>query len=187
MSYEHVMIDFETLGIDPNCVVLSLGAVKFDETGVDGKDTFHHLFNVQDQLDADRTVTASTISWWMGQSDNARAQFSEQSRIRLGPGLVLDAFNRWWGDAKYIWSHGSNFDTVILDDLMHMWGRHTPWRYSDVRDTRTLFDMFNKTHPSFQEELMVNLKPAGVTAHDALIDSFNQAKAVQYAMFMLKP
>jgi DNA polymerase III epsilon subunit-like protein len=179
------MIDMETLGTGADAVVLSLGAVKFDEKFMD-RDTFHHMFDAQEQIDRGRTVTASTITWWMQQDDGARAQFNS-SRIQLGAGLILDAFDRFFAGSKYLWSHGATFDAVILADLYRHRKHTPPWQFYNVRDTRTLFSLIHDMRPTASDQLMDILKPQGITAHHAVADAWNQAEAVRFAWKELAP
>jgi hypothetical protein len=65
----------------------------------------------------------------------------------------------------YVWSHGSNFDTVLIENAYRAIGRKAWWKYTNVRDTRTLFDV-------------ANYKYTARGGHDALEDATNQAKAV---------
>ena len=183
---EHVMLDLETLGTASDAVVLSVGAVKFDEQLI-STDTFHFMASVQQQIDSERTVTSDTISWWMRQSEETRGQFNSSGRIQLPVGTILTSFTEFFKGSIYIWSHGSNFDTVILENMYTQWGRPEPWGFSNVRDTRTLFDIFTTVHPTFEPVLREHLKPKGLTAHNAMVDAWNQAKAVQYAMSEFKP
>jgi 3' exoribonuclease, RNase T-like len=77
------------------------------------------------------------------------------------------------GDNWYVWSHGSNFDTVILENAYRLIGGSPWWDYKNVRDTRTLFDVAGCTYTA-------------KGGHDALEDARNQAEAVQKAYQQLK-
>ena len=61
----HAMIDLETLATTPDCVVLTIGGVKFDPNTL-GESTqpFYYRFNVDEQLDKGRTTSESTLEWW---------------------------------------------------------------------------------------------------------------------------
>jgi DNA polymerase III epsilon subunit-like protein len=69
---EHVMIDLETLGTEPNSVILSLGAVKFDRNKIYEDDGLYLQMRWQDQLDSGGIVTEGTIRFWLGQPRAAR-------------------------------------------------------------------------------------------------------------------
>lgn len=114
---QHVMIDLETLGTNPDTVVLSLGAVKFDVGVGQIGERIHYYLDIDHQLAEGRTVTGPTIRWWMAQSEQARSQFLESEQVYFKAPQTLDAFDQFFEGAAYIWSHGSNFDTVILDNM----------------------------------------------------------------------
>tara|TARA_R110000803_G_scaffold158426_1_gene222702 strand:+ start:698 stop:1216 length:519 start_codon:yes stop_codon:yes gene_type:complete len=162
-----VMIDLETLDTKPSSVVLSIGAVEFNpETGEVFKETGYEMFpDIQEQLDAGRTISASTLLWWMGQGDEARGAITKARRKSVKE--CLEHF-RWWcqkGSRCKAWGNGSVFDITMMEDLMD----HTqiPWKFWDIRDTRTLWDI----HPYDKNK-------KGETAHTALEDAIAQAERV---------
>ena len=164
----NLMVDIETLGVRSTSVILSIGAVEFDGQAI-GRG-FHRRIDIQSCLDAGLTVDASTIEWWMTQSNEARAIFD----IKGDPlDRVLDDFSRAFDwDNKLIWCNGMNFDLPILDNAFHAVGLRTPWPYYNGRDYRTLKNMFSK-------ELVNSIRVEPVVAHDALDDARAQALTLQ--------
>lgn len=69
--------------------------------------------------------------------------------------------------------HGATFDPVILENAYRAVGMKAWWKFSNVRDTRTLFDL-------------ANYRYVAKGGHDALDDAMNQVKAVQEAYQKLK-
>ena len=64
----HAMIDIETLGTSPDCVVLSVGAVKFDPfTNIEPHNRLLWRPSTEEQFKANRTVLDSTLEWWATQ------------------------------------------------------------------------------------------------------------------------
>ena len=60
-----VMLDLETLGTRPDCVILTLGAIKFDPfSEKEPGPGIHFRLDIEDQLAKGRTVDDSTIEWW---------------------------------------------------------------------------------------------------------------------------
>ena len=162
---KHIMIDLETMDTLPTTVVLSCGAVFFDPEAetIDKTHTFLAYPNLQEQLDNGRTISADTLLWWMKQSSEARGDWIKARQVKLD--TFRENFRTWCGDRMRVWSNGSCFDVAIMENLLE----HTriPWRYWDIRDTRTLWDI----HPydkSKKEE----------TAHTALEDAIAQAERV---------
>ena len=67
-----------------------------------------------------------------------------------------------------VWSHGSIFDIVIVENICRHFQQAVTWKFWEVRDTRTLFDLAN-----------IEVKIQG--KHNALTDAIAQSKAVQTA------
>lgn len=160
---KNLMIDLETLGTNPDCPVISLGAVFFDGTGLGER--FYAVLDVEAQMDAGRKASASTIKWWMGQGDAAKKVFREGGQDTK---TVLEEFSQFCvihGAWVQPWSKGANFDIVIMEDLFRFYDLPVPWKYSQVRCFRT----FEKTNCQG-----VNIPFDGVQ-HDALADALHQA------------
>jgi len=78
-----------------------------------------------------------------------------------------------WG-AKRVWSHGSAFDIIILEHIFGKIQKAVPWKFWEVRDTRTLF------------ELGIDPVRPPVLKHHALEDAWNQAVGVQNVYRVLR-
>jgi len=167
-----VMLDLETLGIKHNAVIVSIGACRFSEQGV--YDPFFALVNPASCERVGMTMDASTVMWWMQQSDEARAQFSSSS---TPPVSILDAlgmFTDWLnerGSVTGIWGNGSDFDNVILGNAYKAYDAKLPWSYSKNRCFRTLKSLVTRER---QDELWDRYS-AGLTHHNALDDAKRQA------------
>ena len=139
MSLNHMMIDLETMGTTPDSVVLSCGAVMFDpESGVVmDKLSKHWVLQIQNQLDAGRVISGDTLKWWIGQSDEAIRSWNKGEGSCANLVEFRENMDTYWcrSKAKYVWSHGSIFDVAILENMME---GQTPWKFWDIRDTRTL-------------------------------------------------
>lgn len=163
-----IMIDLETLDVLPTATILTLGAVKFDPFGDDSNDMEKLYLRIDidscDRLGA--TVSPSTLDWWATQSQAAQDEaFNPEGRVD-----IADAMNQLykfcWG-AKRVWSHGAAFDVPICEFYFRKLGKAIPWKFWEVRCTRTAFD------------LGINPNRASVTAHNALDDAVDQALGVQ--------
>lgn len=64
----HVMLDLETLGRGPGCVILSIGAVTFNPFGEGYKHEF--TCNIEPEISKQLgfTVDPDTVAWW-GQAE----------------------------------------------------------------------------------------------------------------------
>lgn len=62
------------MGNTPNSAIVSNGAVRFNGGGI--LDSFYNVISLESSLDAGLNVDASTVMWWMGQSQDARIALS---------------------------------------------------------------------------------------------------------------
>lgn len=165
----HVMIDLETMGTSCIAAPMSLGAVKFD---MDGNilDRFHKGISLKSCVAIGMEMDVDTIEWWLKQSKENQERVLALKAENIS--AVLEKFEGWLHPLnKYmtnVWSHGSVFDIVILENAYKLLGRSSWWKYSSIRDTRTLFDVAGYEY-----------KAKG--SHDALEDAENQAVAVAKA------
>lgn len=163
----HVMIDVETYGKSSKAVIRSIGMVVFDLKG-ETEALVHNGIDVESCLMAGLEVDQDTIDFWRNQPKEIREKLIEMNRCPLVDALLSVKYSVESIPEVYVWSHGSNFDIVILENAYKAVGMKPWWNYKNVRDTRTLFDVAGYTY-----------KAKG--GHDALEDAMNQAKAVQEA------
>jgi hypothetical protein len=161
------MIDLETMGTEAGCAILSIGAVLFDPvSGEVSPDSFYEAVSLKSCVDIGLTVDAGTVLWWMQQSDDARAAAS--AGVTLIQRALVD-FGAWFESkgAQFLWCHGATFDAPIMSAAYKAALLPVPWKFWDVRDTRTIYDLAN-VRPD---------RSAG-THHNALDDAKAQALAV---------
>lgn len=161
---KNIMIDIETLGTASNSVILSIGAVSFNDDEL--IDEFYVDIDIDSCQDAGLKIDGRTLNWWMGQNDKARQVFSREGMpLDLALTLLNDTFN--WADTL-VWANGTNFDLPILDSAYRACNKFVPWAYYDARDYRTLrYQLSNETFNSLR------VKPA--VEHNALEDAKAQA------------
>ena len=163
------MLDIETLGTRPECVILTLGAVKFNPFDIDvepGPGLYMRI-DVDEQLALGREVQEETLQWWMNQAEDVREEaLGESDRVSLD--TMYKDLNRFLVGAKNIWCQGPAFDMVILENIYRQCGWPTPWQFWQIRDSRTLFGV----HGDPRVKGKVGL-------HNALEDCVSQAKGVQ--------
>ncbi len=158
----NVMVDLETPDNKPTSGIVSIGAVKFDATGI-SDDRFYCVVDLQSSIDAGLTVSASTISWWMKQSDQARAVFNEPDACHLA--IALQLFAAWLPDNCKLWGNGAGFDNPILANAYAALKMQQPWDFWNDRCYRTIAAM----HPN-------NRRQQQGTHHNALDDAISQAQ-----------
>jgi hypothetical protein len=175
---QDVMVDLETLGRGPGCVVLSIGAVAFGPEGV-GPDLLYVVVNKASCLAHGLAVDADTEAWWSKQSENAR-QVLAQADAKTSDSLPA-ALMRFTGflaqydiDKVRVWGNGADFDNAILQSCYKAVGRDVPWQFWNNRCFRTL--------KSLRPE--IKSVRAG-THHNALDDAVAQAEhAVRLLRFI---
>lgn len=176
----HAMIDLETWGTAPGCVVRSIGAIAFNlETGVEFAPWFYANISSQSCLDVGLKIDPETARWWEGQSDAARAVLEINPRPLAE---VVHFFFCWYEELRVetVWSHGLGFDVPVWEAAVRALDptARVPWGYRDGRDTRTLFSLvpdFRHDSISFEGE-----------KHDALADARHQARLVVAAYKKLR-
>jgi len=174
-----VMIDLETMGLGTNAPILSIGAVAFSQFGGGAEATFHQGISLEDSMANGRRPTASTILWWLQQSDEARKQVRQKCEHGAPIIATLYAFSEWLNSLAgepYVWGNGANFDISILEQAYLDAGMRTPWGYRNVRCFRTVMSEFG-----IETDWV---KP--VVAHDALADAEAQARTLQNCMRRMK-
>ena len=171
------MLDLETLGTRPGCVILTLGAVKFDPYTSFIGDGLYIRPDADEQIARGRTVQEDTLEWWMRQAEDVREEaLGTEGRIPVES--MYRQLNRFLVGVKDIWCQGPVFDIAILEHLYEQYGWPTPWQFWQISDSRTLF----KVHGDPRVKGKAGL-------HNALEDCVSQAQAVQtiYQQLGLEP
>jgi len=165
----HAMIDLETLGTQPDCVILTLGGIKFNPYNKEepAKGLYLRL-NVDEQTSMNRSVDDGTLEWWGKQPKEIQDEaLGEEGRTSVSDSL--SQLNKWLIGCDEIWCQGPAFDMVILENLYRQMKQPLPWNFWQVRDSRTLFSMMPQDPR----------KAIRTDAHNALADCYYQAKCVQ--------
>jgi exodeoxyribonuclease VIII len=168
-----LMVDLETLGRRPGCIVLSIGAVYFSAEGLG--EQYYTVISAKDQKDWGLHEDPDTLEWWEKQSPEARVVL-EQARgpdaKPLANSLLL--FDDWLnatteGNANKVrpWGNGADFDNAILQALYHIKGGAAPWPFWNNRCFRTL--------KNIGAEFGIKAQKRQGTYHNALDDARHQA------------
>lgn len=162
----HIMIDLETMDTAPTAAIVSIGAVQFDPVAGTLGPEFYLIVSLETCLAAGLTVSGSTVMWWLGQSDAARAELTQPAWPLHA---ALDHLDGWYPGGAPVWGHGATFDVSIIENAYRRLGRSPPWDRRAPRDTRTVF-----------EAAAVDMRswPSAGVAHRAVDDARNQAAAV---------
>lgn len=170
-SIDRVMVDIETLGTDPGCAVISIGAVQFDGDGLG--DTFTRSISLSSCQDAGLTIDAGTLEWWLEQDEDA------QHVLTGGDDLagVLRDFTSWMGVVQpdEMWANSPSFDCVILASAFDAVDMDVPWEFWEQRDCRTVKNL----------PCALDVDHDG-TDHDALDDARYQARVVMETLRVMQ-
>lgn len=169
----HVMIDLETLSLSSKAVILSIGAVEFCELGI--LDSFYVNVDPTSCEAIGLDIDASTVMWWLKQSEKARNAFNSPAPVSID--IALRRFSDWYGfDATIpVWGNGANTDNVWLSAAYKAAKIAIPWRYTANRCYRTMIASLPR----------INVPDIGI-AHNALDDAKYQAEKLIEAWKLLK-
>lgn len=166
-----VMIDIEGMGKTANAPITSIGAVKFDPDSDWIGEEFHIHVSLENCLRYGMQPDASTIIWWMEQSEAARLALT-CGQLEAAPLIdALSLLGEFIPNEAEVWGKGINYDLAALSLAYHRTGLPDPWQYWKLRDMRLL----RRLHP----EIKATPNPL---AHHALHDARNQAVYVQALM-----
>lgn len=170
----HVMLDLETLGNAPGCVILSIGAVLFTETEISTRLSVH--INAASSQRAGLSMNAETVLWWISQGEAARRALLAEDAVhiivalRLFTALIAQA----GASTVRLWSKGPSFDAAILAAAYRAVDLPVPWDFRNERCVRTICELAGVRPSDFAD--------AARLRHDALSDALVQTRAVQEAM-----
>lgn len=161
----HIMIDIETLGVSSSAIFVSVGACRFTTSTEEPiKDTFYSRVDWQSSKHVGRTVDMDTLRWWMQQNSISRKEILREGKPVL---VVLDELYSWilQFPNPVVWSAGS-FDINILEHAYENCHINIPWKYSNVRDFRTIRKLVGSAVTT----------PPNPHKHIAISDAIHQAR-----------
>lgn len=162
-----VMLDLETMGTDSNAAIIAIGACAVDPAirAVWGGVNF--IVDLESSIKAGGVIDASTVMWWLQQSEEARAPYRDKGMFISD---ALTKFSEWCADTVgprdkiEVWGNGSDFDNVVLGNTYRRLGVPLPWSFRNNRCYRTIKSL----HPDVPFVRMG-------TWHNALDDALSQA------------
>jgi len=177
------MIDIETFGVDPGCVITSIAAVPFNlplEGRLERLEGFRVNVDIQSCMTEGLVINGDTLTWWMNQKPGLMRAMAQGS-VPLRHALKRLAGYCESSKSVFVWSHGATFDIPILDWAYKQVGFNVPWSYRGVRDTRTIYW---SAHTLYQWEPK-RLGKAPPDKHDPLADAHRQVSMVQEVWMVL--
>ena len=157
-----LMVDCETLDIGERPVLLSIGAVVFNDQQI--QDYFEYFINKETAISEGFTVSQSTLDWRDQQDPDARAYaFNGEGDIQEALKALVQFYEL--NECTEIWSKGSLADIRWINNALDYFGIERPWKYYKEFCFRTLL----KSVPKFD-------MPFVGMPHNALDDAIHQAK-----------
>ncbi len=167
----HISFDLETMGIEHDAHILSIGAVKFDLNGtIDREGGFYRRLQVSGDVH-EGSVSISTIQWWMAQSDAARMEAFGSSIDRFALVDALYDFSTWVSGKGYHWWQRGDRDALWLQSAYRRVGMDEPFQFWELNDQRTLCKWSSADMPDRRG-----------THHNALDDAIYQAECIITAL-----
>ena len=158
-----VMLDIETLGIEPGAAICSIGACTFDTDGVG--ETFEVAVDLESCQDRGLEIDADTLKWWLEQDDAAREILTGGVPLATALSELRDFLDT--NDYDELWANSPKFDCEHLEAAYDALDWPTPWVFYELRDVRTV-----QALPGAVE------RDQDGTEHDALDDAVHQAREV---------
>lgn len=183
---KHLMVDLETLGLEVDAVILSVGMVGFEfipepadelRWGVNITGEYLTRLNVRHQLMDGRTVTPTTLTWWASPAQRLAAAQEREHKDVISP------YDTWQGMYKfvqgiekdYVWCQGAAFDFPKLASFTAAYGGGAElWPFYVERDSRTLIGGTDVD----KGKIVVD-----GPAHNPLSDCRRQIEAMRLALF----
>ncbi|ENA6610711.1 3'-5' exoribonuclease [Escherichia coli] len=169
---DHLMIDLETMGKNPDAPIISIGAIFFDPQTGDMGPEFSKTIDLET---AGGVIDRDTIKWWLKQSREAQSAIMTDE-IPLDDALLQlrEFIDENSGEFfVHVWGNGANFDNTILRRSYERQGSPCPWRYYNDRDVRTIVELGKAI--DFDARTAI---PFEGERHNALDDARYQAKYV---------
>lgn len=180
----NIMIDIETMSTASNATILTIGAIPFLSDGtipVDPDMYFYERVQLEsydsfknNEFDFD----FSTLIWWLKQdSEPLKDAFLENPRFPIKvvmqdlANYLMIIKNLFKKDIVNVWSHGKDFDVVILQNAFKVCGIECPWKFWDTRDTRTIYSLTNVD--------LRNISIDGYKSHNAIGDCLKQIEGIK--------
>lgn len=139
MSELNVSLDLETMGTQANAAIIAIGACTVSVEHLEIMDIYYQPVRLQSSLDHGMTMNPDTVLWWMQQSPEAKALFTDPMANTLE--YALRGFTSWLhtqGKLPQIWGNGVDFDNVILANAFNRVGLPIPWGFRQNNCYRTL-------------------------------------------------
>jgi len=174
---KNLMIDLETMGNNPKAPIVAIGAVFFDPTSGYLGEEFYTPVKLASDISAGAVPDGDTITWWLTQSDEARAAITSKQAPSIQQALnELTIFvSNQCEKPRYlkVWGNGAAFDNVILRSAYERCSMKPCWEWYNDLDVRTMVALGRAIGFDPKRDM-----PFEGERHNALADAIHQAKYV---------
>lgn len=185
------MFDIETFGTKPGDIITSIGVVNFnpEEKGLGPKDfceedKFEVHIKIEDSVKKGFGFSASTLLWWIGQSEEARTKLVKGQETGIGVLEALQRLSAWMGGRvlspesnAIVYGNSASFDITLLESYFTKMDLPIPWSYRKVTCYRTLIQ--SKFVDQEKRAELGRILKKELVAHDALDDAIYQTILLQ--------
>ena len=93
----HGMIDLETLGVEPDSVIITLGAIKFDPySDAEPHSGLYLRCDIEEQSEKyKRTIDDNTLAWWTKQDQKIQDEAFGDHEDRVNMDQLTKAINKF--------------------------------------------------------------------------------------------
>lgn len=179
----NMAVGIETLSKRSTAAIIGIAARVFDPNGgcVEGEDKdFHVAIDATSCAMLGMDFDPDTVYWWSRKSDEQKKQFELTESIKNALShlslFIEDIKLANDADEVIIWCQGTDFDIPILRNAFVCVNndreeKTLPWKYSNVRDSRTyILENIRLMYPNCEEPYSVIPKRPDWNKHDALSD-----------------
>lgn len=167
------MLDIETLGNSHNAVIVSIAAAQFDPHGSGTIAEFSINVNPADAQSRGLTIDASTVMWWLTQSDAARRSITGGDALDFALAALAEFvinIEAKFGGRVIVWANSPAFDIAIINSALKAVQHEPIFEFRNERDFRTISQLFPEIAKAHVRE---------GTAHEAISDVRNQVIILQ--------
>lgn len=174
-----ISVDIETVSLDNDAGILSIGAIVFDTPWTQAYSNFYEKVDFKSLEPLGFHLSKATLDWWSLQNRAVREEsFSGTKHIKE----VLTDFAIWIELEKQkagvssieIYGNGATFDNVVLRNAFDRCDVRVPWTYREDRCYRTVAALF----PSLYEAATALV--TNPEKHNALEDARYQGFILSY-------
>jgi exodeoxyribonuclease VIII len=180
MSFNHVMLDIETLGTRSGSVITSIGAIVFcphNGPSQASNSRFYQTIDVNSSLKAGLTIDGSTLKWWLKHDPaTMNKMFVDTISLEKALDMFSSFLNQNGGKDLYMWGRSPRFDEGKIQDAYEAIGAEIPWDFRREMCVRTIMELT----PGVWETT-----PSMGDAHDPIVDALKQIEAVRRAYCVL--